>query len=157
VAKKNLYEVLETVPNASPETIEAQYRALLERLAGRTYRGNASDLERMALEEAHRTLSNPEQRKRYDARISQPVAIHPSMEADAQPWLARNRRMLLLFVLFAVCGFGYHRHQQEERAAEARALQEQQAAAARRHQAVLAEQARVNAEAEQPPATTKTE
>jgi curved DNA-binding protein CbpA len=155
VAKKNLYEVLETVPNAEPEVIEAQYRTLLERLAGRTYRGHPSDLERMALEEAHRTLINPELRKRYDARIAPPMALHPSMEADAQPWLARHRRLLLLFALFAVCGFGYHRHAEEERAAELRADRERQAAAARQQQAALAEESRLKAEAEQP--ATKTE
>ena len=152
MAKKNLYEVLEVVPDASPETIEAQYRALLERLAGKTQRGSSTDLERMALEEAHRTLINPELRRRYDARIAPQVAVHPSMEAAAQPWLARNRRLLLLFGLFAVCGFGYYRHAQDERAAEARAMRERQAVVERQQQAMLAEEARLKAEAEEPPA-----
>lgn len=151
MAKRNLYEVLEIVPNASPETIEAAYRTFLERLAGRTQRGNSTDLERMALEEAYRTLSHAELRKRYDARIA-PVAVHPGMETAAQSWLARNRRLLLLFGLFAVCGFGYHRHAEEERAAEARATRERQAVVERQQQAMLAEQARLKAESEQPPA-----
>ena len=155
MAKKNLYEVLEIVPEASPETIEASYRGLLERLAGRTHRGLSTDLERMALEEAHRTLSNPDLRKRYDGRIAAPVAVHPSMEQAQESWLARNRRMLLLFVLFAVCGFGYHRHAEEERAAEARAMRDRQAVVERQQQAALAEEARLKAEAEQPPAKTE--
>jgi DnaJ-class molecular chaperone len=153
VAKKNLYEVLETVSNASAETIETQYLALLERLAGRTQRGSSTDLERMALEEAHRTLINPELRRRYDARIAAPAAVHPGMEAPVQSWFERNRRLLLLFGLFAVCGFGYHRHAQEERAAEARVMRERQAVVERQQQAMLAEEARLKAEAaEQPPA-----
>lgn len=150
MAKKNLYEVLETVPNASAETIEAQYLALLERLAGRTLRGNSTELERMALEEAHRTLINPELRKRYDARIA-PAAVHPGMETAEESWFARNRRLMLLFALFAVCGFGYHRHAQEERAAEARAARERQAVIERQQQAMLAEEARLKAEAAEPP------
>jgi curved DNA-binding protein CbpA len=152
VANKNLYEVLEVVPAASAETIETQYQSLLKRLAGKTHRGTASDLERMALEEAHRTLINPELRKRYDARIAPPVAVHPSMEQGAPSWLARNRRMLLLFGLLAVCGFGYLRHVEDERVAELRVMRDRQALAERQQQAKLAEEARAKAEAEQPPA-----
>jgi hypothetical protein len=131
VANRNLYEVLETVPNASAETIESQYRVLMERLAGRTNRGHATELERMALEEAHRTLINPELRRRYDARITAAPAVHPSMEAP-ESWLARNRRILLLFVLFAVCAWGYHQKTLQEQAAEARAQREREAIAARK-------------------------
>ena len=140
MSKRNLYEVLEVTPQAAPEVIEAQYQALMQRLIGRTNRGHATDLERMALEEAHRTLTNPELRRRYDARIAAPAPVHPSMEVR-ESWLSRNRRMLLLFALLAVCAYGYRQHLEAERAAEVRAQREREAVAARNLAAAAAAQA----------------
>ena len=140
VSKRNLYEVLEVTPQAAPEVIEAQFQALMQRLINRTNRGHATDLERMALEEAHRTLTNPELRRRDDARITAPAPVHPSMEVR-ESWFSRNRRMLLLFALLAVCAYGYRQHLEAERAAEVRAQRERDAIAARNVAAAAAQAA----------------
>jgi curved DNA-binding protein CbpA len=146
--KQNLYEVLEVTHNASSETIESAYRTLI---AARRGTGSDTSGQRIALEEAYRTLSHPESRKRYDAkRTGVPIApIQPIVSSsDDRPWLARNRGLLILIALFAIGGYGYHKHTQSERAAIAKALQAKEELLAKQ-QTAQEDEARRRAETEQ--------
>jgi hypothetical protein len=125
--KKNLYEVLEVARNASLETIEAAYRALGARLNARSDPG--AKIQRLALEEAYRTLSHPELRRRYDSRLPSRAAVLPvdALLEDTRPWPVRHAAPLIVLALLAVGGYGYYRHVENERAAIAQALREKEA------------------------------
>ena len=74
------YDYLELAPGATSNRIEAAYAALLERFQyGTTEAGqDLSGLVRM-IHSAYAVLSDPEQRKAYDAQLSQEAAA-----ADAE-------------------------------------------------------------------------
>jgi DnaJ-class molecular chaperone len=74
------YDYLELAPNATEQRIEAAYAALLERFHyGMTEAGqDLSGLVRM-IHAAYSVLSDPEQRRAYDAQLSKEAA-----EADAE-------------------------------------------------------------------------
>jgi len=74
------YDYLELAPGAVPSRIEAAYMALLERFQyGATDAGqDLSGLVRM-IHAAYAVLSDPEQRRAYDARLTQEAAV-----ADAE-------------------------------------------------------------------------
>ena len=74
------YDYLELAPGAAPARIEAAYMALLERFQyGTTDAGqDLSGLVRM-IHAAYAVLSDPEQRRAYDARLTQEAAA-----ADAE-------------------------------------------------------------------------
>jgi DnaJ-class molecular chaperone len=74
------YDYLELAPGATPQRIDAAYMALLERFQyGTTDAGqDLSGLVRM-IHAAYAVLSDPEQRRAYDARLTQEAAA-----ADAE-------------------------------------------------------------------------
>jgi hypothetical protein len=83
-----------------------------------------------ALEEAYRTLSTPELRKRYDARLMAP-RVQPAQIEEERPWLARNAVLLIVLALALVGGYAYMRHVKQERAAAEQALREKEELVAR--------------------------
>ena len=126
LAAKNLYEILEVAQNATPETIEAAYQSICARLRKRAERDAAgAAVLQSALDEAYRTLSNPDQRKRYDIKlVSRSIPIAPAV--DDRPWLVRHAFALIILGVSLASGYGYHRHVQSERAAAEARLREQE-------------------------------
>lgn len=134
--KKTLYQVLEVAQNASQETIDAAYRSISARLRERLARdADGAAVARTAVEEAYRTLSNDNLRKRYDTRLAFGGAeATPVVETDERPWIARNMPWLLVAAAAAVGAYGYHLHVQQERAAAAAQLREKEELLARQQE-----------------------
>lgn len=148
--KKTLYQVLEVAQNASPETIDAAYRSISARLRERHARDpDGAALARTAVEEAYRTLSTENLRRRYDARIAFGGA-DPALvaEPEERSWVARNMPWLIIAAAAAAGAYGYHYHVQRERAAAAAQLREKEELLARQ-QAESDEVARRGREAEE--------
>ena len=131
--KKTLYQVLEVAQNASPETIDAAYRSITARLRERQARdADGAAVARTAVEEAYRTLSSDNLRKRYDTRLAFGGAYPiPVVETEERPWIARNMPWLLIAAAAAAGAYGYHYHVQKERAAAAAQLREKEELLAR--------------------------
>jgi curved DNA-binding protein CbpA len=145
---KTLYQVLEVSETASVETIEAAYRAISERLKQRAARDpQGAALMVTALEEAYRTLSNNDLRRRYDARIAPQPSIPAASTVDDRPWIVRNWVVMLLLAFATVSAYGYHRHIQKEKAAIAKALREKEELVAKQ-KAEQEERERLQAEAQ---------
>lgn len=147
MAGKNLYEILEVARNATPEMISTAYRLQCERI--KTLALANADLgaaQRLAVDEAFRTLSDPSSRGRYDLKLLQmadPGAMALAI-ADEPSWLARNWSWIaLLAALAAGAGHFYYTSQREkqEKAQIARQLAEKEAALRAEQQKVAAEQA----------------
>ncbi len=71
--KMNYYEILEITPDASQEVIKAAYKALVKKLHPDNVNGQQDGEEGRTIEEVNRAyevLSNPEQRKDYDATLN---------------------------------------------------------------------------------------
>jgi hypothetical protein len=131
--KKTLYQVLEVAQSASQETIDAAYRSISARLRERQARDpDGAALARTAVEEAYRTLSTENLRKRYDARIAFDGADTTLVvEPEERSWIARNLPWLIIAGAAAAGGYGYHYHVQKERAAAAAQLREKEELLAR--------------------------
>jgi curved DNA-binding protein CbpA len=146
---KTLYEVLEVARNASPDTIEAAYRTLSAKLNARSDPG--ARVLRMAVEDAYRTLSHPELRRRYDAKLvtGAPVQAVAAGIDEPRPWTARNAVILVALGVLVAAGYGYSRHveKEKERVALAKALKEKEEILARQKEAEE-ERVRQRAEAE---------
>lgn len=134
--KKTLYQVLEVAQSASQETIDAAYRSISARLRERLARdADGAAVARTAVEEAYRTLSNDNLRKRYDTRLAFGGAeATPGVETDERPWIARNMPWLLVAAAALVGAYGYHHHVQQERAAAAAQLREKEELLARQQE-----------------------
>ena len=134
--KKTLYQVLEVAQNASQETIDAAYRSISARLRERLARdADGAAVARTAVEEAYRTLSNDNLRKRYDTRLAFGGAdVTPVVETEERPWIARNMPWLLIAAAAAAGAYGYHHHVQKERAAAAAQLREKEELLARQQE-----------------------
>jgi hypothetical protein len=130
MAGKNLYEILEVAPNATPEMMLAAYNLQSERLKVRASRDpqTAATL-RTAVEEAYRTLSDPHAKARYDLKLRQSVVITPVMTIDDdRSWFARNW-VWLAFLALVIGGGGYfYDKNKNQRIAAERKLAEQKAA-----------------------------
>jgi curved DNA-binding protein CbpA len=131
--KKTLYQVLEVAQNASQETIDAAYRSISARLRARLERdADGAAVARTAVEEAYRTLSSDNLRKRYDTRLAVGGAdVTPVVETEERPWLARNMPWLLIAAAASASAYGYHHHVQKERAEAAAQLREKEELLAR--------------------------
>ena len=81
------YDYLDLAPGATPDRVEAAYARVLERFGfGSTDEGqDLSGLVRM-IHAAYETLSNPEARRAYDAKLAQEAAM-----ADAELKAALDR------------------------------------------------------------------
>lgn len=146
---KTLYEVLEVAQTASHETIEAAYRTLSERVKRRAVLDpQGAALMGTALEEAYRTLSNDDLRRRYDARIAPRPVITATSAVDDRPWIVRNWIFLLVLAVASSAAFGYYRHVEKEKAAIAKALREKEELLAKR-KAEQEERERLQAEAQE--------
>src|SRR5690349_24093621 len=93
------YDYLELAPGASAQRVEAAYCALLERFQyGMTDAGqDLSGLVRM-IHAAYAVLSDPEQRKTYDERLSQEAAaedaeLQSQLDAQALPGFTRVQQV----------------------------------------------------------------
>src|SRR5438552_13595649 len=65
------YDELEVSPNASPETIRAAYRSLIQRYhPDRNQGSRESALRTLRLNEAYAVLSDPVKRASYDAKLA---------------------------------------------------------------------------------------
>jgi curved DNA-binding protein CbpA len=131
LATKTLYQVLEVAQSATPGTIDAAFRAISARLrvrAGRDPEGAA--VFRIALEEAYRTLSSEELRKRYDATLApRPLAVE--YVAEERSWISRNAFLLIVIGMALGGGYAYHRQVEKDRAAAANVLREKEELLAR--------------------------
>ena len=80
----DFYEILEVNPKASQEIVRAAYAVLMERYAPEK-NPNASETARMRadIQLAYDVLSNPEQRKGYDAELNK--AKNRSIESSQNP------------------------------------------------------------------------
>jgi multidrug efflux pump subunit AcrB len=146
LAAKTLYEVLEVSQSAAPETIDAAYRTISARLRVRAERDReGTAILQTALEDAYRTLSSPELRKRYDARATAPRLQHV-YEVDERPWIVRHAFLLIALAVAAVAAYAYQGHVKEQRAAAEKALQAKEELVARQ-KAEQEEAARQQAEA----------
>jgi hypothetical protein len=126
LATKTLYQVLEVAQAATPGTIDAAFRAISARVRVRAARDpEGAALFRIALEEAYRTLSSDELRKRYDATLApRPLAVE--YVTDERSWMARNAFLLIVIGVALAGGYGYHGHVQKERAAAAQLLRDKE-------------------------------
>ena len=93
------YDYLELAPGATSSRIDAAYRALLERFQyGMTEAGqDLSGLVRM-IHAANAVLSDPEQRKAYDERLTQEAAaadaeLQSQLDAQALPGFTRVQQV----------------------------------------------------------------
>jgi DnaJ-class molecular chaperone len=93
------YDYLELAPGATPMRIEAAYAALLERFQyGRTEAGqDLSGLVRL-IHAAYAVLSDPNQRKAYDAQLSIEAAaadaeLQSQLDAQALPGFTRVQQV----------------------------------------------------------------
>lgn len=126
---KTYYEILEVARNASPEMISTAYRVKCERIKAEALRNpDAAAALRMAADEAYKTLTNAELRKRYDQKIAlrEQVAAQAVPIEDDRSWLARNVGLVGLAFACAVGGYLYYRHVQAERVAAQKLLMEKE-------------------------------
>lgn len=129
MSTKTFYEVLEVARNASAEMIATAYRVKCDRIKSEALRNpDATAVLRAAADEAYKTLSNPELRKRYDQKIAlrEQAAAELSALADGRPWAARHAFILILVTTCAVGGYLYYRHVQAERIAAQKLLMEKE-------------------------------
>ena len=80
------YDYLDLAPGASPSRIEAAYQQVLERFGGAGH--DFSSMVRL-IHAAYETLSNPQARSAYDAKLAQEAAL-----ADAELKAALDREAL---------------------------------------------------------------
>ena len=76
--ESDYYRVLEVDPEADPEVIGAAYRVLAKRLRAKADPDEADQIRLAELDLAYAILSNPAQRRAFDARrLSESVAVGP--------------------------------------------------------------------------------
>lgn len=107
----DLYELLEVNPSASQDAIVAAYKRLQGKSAELAAQGNedATNL-LVALREAYATLSDPERRQRYDARLA-------ARSAGALAPVERPTSFFRLFFIAAILGasgVGYAKYQSDQ-------------------------------------------
>ncbi len=98
------YEVMQLSPNADADTVQRVYRLLAQRFHPDS--PETGDKETfLRLSEAHRILSNPEERARYDARYRATKQLHWQIfdhaEAASGPQAERRKRLGILELLYA--------------------------------------------------------
>lgn len=104
-----LYDLLEISQSAGPEAIAAGYRRLHERHAEQAGAGDEDATNRLiALREAYATLSDPERRQRYDARL----AAREAGDGASPP--APFVRWLLIAAVLGAGGVGYAKYRAEQ-------------------------------------------
>ncbi|RIX48303.1 MAG: hypothetical protein D3M94_05295 [Rhodocyclales bacterium GT-UBC] len=123
-----LYDLLEVNQTASAETIAANYRRLHAKSAEQAANGDqdATNL-LIALREAFSTLSDPQRRQRYDARLQEREArevvyVDSGSSGSLVKWL-------IFGAIFAACAIGTAKFRAEQE--KARMEAEQAAAAAK--------------------------
>ncbi|MDB5809202.1 MAG: hypothetical protein JWN94_1324 [Betaproteobacteria bacterium] len=108
---KSLYDVLEVSRVASADVINASYQKLLEKLDPEmpgNPRDDAAVLRFRALREAFITLSNPDRRKQYDARLRALETVE-----TVEPFWT-GARIFVLLACFALAGGAYWKHRATE-------------------------------------------
>lgn len=87
------YDTLEVSPAASPETIRAAYRSLMQRFHPDRLPGDATAAARAAeIAHAYDVLSDAARRAAYDAALRRPAAAAATARASARPAGAAPRR-----------------------------------------------------------------
>lgn len=99
----DLYEVMQLSPNADTDTIERVYRILAQRYHPDSSTGNQELFLRLC--EAHRILSNPELRAKYDARHRDARQLHWEIfdrpELPTRQEGEHRKRLAILEALYA--------------------------------------------------------
>jgi hypothetical protein len=129
MATKTLYDVLEVAPAASPEIIATAYQAKCARIKAQAASDpDAAAMLRAALDEAYKTLSNPDLRKRYDGKLAvREKSAVPSLLIEEEPsWFSRNAVSLIVVGALLGGGYLYYRHVQAEKAAAEKLLREKE-------------------------------
>lgn len=134
MAGKNLYEILGVATSATPEVIEAAYQVRLQKLEKLSSKEHA-DAMRVALNEAYKTLSNGEQRARYDRAqrgmppqgVPQPRMTAAAEAVDDRSWLARNMVWILALVVVAISSGYFYEKQRRAKVEAQRVLEQEQA------------------------------
>lgn len=138
-----LYDLLEISQTAGDEAIEAAFRRMLGKYTTLAGNGDEDAVNRMiAVREAHKTLMNPESRRRYDQRLSQRSSEWAVEEKPPFPWI----KALLLVAVIAFSGLGYAKYNATQE--KARLAKEQAEAEARTAELAAAQKAEDKREAE---------
>lgn len=114
--EKTLYDLLEVSSSASLETIEMAFERLSEKYrAGSLNAGNLDPETHFNLiKDAWQTLSNPERRQRYDARLNPPAAVLISQSADFPAGSGNGLKWAVVLLLGIGLGsYLYFSHQVE--------------------------------------------
>lgn len=106
-----LYDVLEVSQSATQESIVAAYQRLHAKFAELSGAGNEDATNQLvAIREAYNTLSNPDRRQRYDAKLEFRAAKSVQTAPPARPVL----RFVLLAVIIGISGILYSKYQSEQ-------------------------------------------
>jgi hypothetical protein len=101
--EQDLYEIMQLSPNASADTIQRVYRILAQRYHPDSLETGNQEIF-LKLCEAHRILSDPELRARYDARYRETKQLHWKIfdraEAANGPEAERRKRQGILELLY---------------------------------------------------------
>jgi curved DNA-binding protein CbpA len=131
VAERTLYDFLELSSTASPEAIRVSY----ERLAAKfdpsrpENAGNsAAKVQYDVVKEAFQTLSDPDRRKQYDAKLIRARTAVQTMEIIEPFWTLP--KMVLVCAALLVAG-GFYYSEKKEQARQARMETERHIAAAK--------------------------
>lgn len=133
MGEKTLYSVLEVSSDASAEVIGAAHARLKALLEPKAAAGDEAALTRLqALHDAHRTLSDPGLRARYDTTLRQRVVQFQPVTDSGTGGLARWLPTALIALAVAgSCGWYYSYKQRADRAKAERALREKSEALAK--------------------------
>ncbi len=127
MAGKTLYEILGVAKGAAPEVVTAAYGAQREKI-GKGPKNEGTAALSLAVEEAYRTLGNPQLRAAYDRKLlgMAPVRVVAAAPVDERSWLARN--LISIFVLLCVVAVSVYAYESYRRQAleTQRALEEKQ-------------------------------
>lgn len=96
------YEVLEVSPNASDEVLKRAYYALVQKYHPDQYHSNAKQFatrRAQQINEAYRVLSDPTERRRYDAKLGQQTRIASSHRPTPVGSLLKIATLAILVVL----------------------------------------------------------
>lgn len=129
MTKKTLYELLEVSKNASEEILEFAYKSKREKLLAQDLSNEDVKNSLLILDEAWRTLSDPEKRKSYDLKLlvdERPVVQSPVYADEIENHSGKNMflewwdggrmsKVLMAFAAFVAIAFIYQFNDNKER------------------------------------------
>ena len=112
------YDLLEVNQSASPEAIAAGYKRLHAKSAERAANGDQDATNYLiALREAFSTLSDPQRRQRYDARLEERESVREA-EFIVEPRSGGMLKWLLFGAVFVACAIGTAKYRAEQEKAQ---------------------------------------